>query len=344
MIEKNEVLKLAHLLNLRPDTIEKDYILGWMLFGINSNLKLKDKWVFKGGTCLKKCFFETFRFSEDLDFTISDSNHFREDFLLQEFHNIADAVYEKTGIEFKKDKFKFKIIEKENGKKTAQGKIQFNGPLRRKREHYTSIKLDLTNNEIIVLKKVQKNIHHPYSDEPKNGIAAICYAFEEIIAEKIRALAQRARPRDLYDVIHFFRNRNMIRNPQLVYDILEKKCRFKQLNIPTFESIEKHEKIEELKPQWKYMLAHQLTSLPPLESFWKDLKPFFQWLKGNTMEKHLDPVSKKEDEKIFNPGRIIRVYSVNAILHKIQFAAGNRVCIQMRYKNKLRTIVLPFNH
>ena len=31
MIEKNEVLKLAHLLNLRPDTVEKDYVLGWML-------------------------------------------------------------------------------------------------------------------------------------------------------------------------------------------------------------------------------------------------------------------------------------------------------------------------
>ena len=26
--------------------------------------------VFKGGTCLKKCFFETYRFSEDLDFTV----------------------------------------------------------------------------------------------------------------------------------------------------------------------------------------------------------------------------------------------------------------------------------
>ena len=40
---------------LRDDIVDKDYILGW---------------VFKGGSCLKKCYFETYCFSEDLDFTV----------------------------------------------------------------------------------------------------------------------------------------------------------------------------------------------------------------------------------------------------------------------------------
>jgi len=65
-----------------------------------------------------------------------------------------------------------------------------------------SIKLDLTTDEILVLETVKKSVHHPFSDDPVDGIKARCYAFEEVIAEKIRALAQRARPRDLYDVIH----------------------------------------------------------------------------------------------------------------------------------------------
>ena len=337
MIAKNEVLEWAKSLDLRPDTVEKDYVLGWMLFGINANLKLKDKWIFKGGTSLKKCFFETFRFSEDLDFTISDPSHFTKDFLLQEFYKIADTIYEKTGIEFEKDKFSFKIIEKENGRKTAQGKIHFNGPLRRKTK-YASIKLDLTNNEIVVLDTVKPEVHHPYSDEPEARITATCYAFEEVVAEKIRALVERARPRDLYDVIHFFRNRNMISKPQLVYDVLGKKCRFKNIVIPTFQLIEQHEKLEELKQEWKNMLAHQLPLLPPLDSFWKDLEPFFQWLKGSIKEEHLDSVSKKEDEVIFYPDRVVGSHSFNAVLHKIQFAAGNRVCVRMTYKNELRTI------
>ena len=337
MIEKNEVLKLAKSLSLRPETVEKDYVLGWMLFGINTNSNLKDKWIFKGGTSLKKCFFETFRFSEDLDFTISNQDHFTEEFLLQEFQKIADVIYEKTGIEFGKENFKFKILGKENGKKTAQGKIHFNGPLRR-REGYASVKLDLTNNEIIVLRPVKQKVHHPYSDEPEGGIHAISYAFEEVIAEKVRALAERARPRDFYDVVHFFRNRNMISKPQLVYDVLKKKCGFKSIKTPTFEFIKQHEKLDDLEPQWGNMLAHQLPLLPPLESFWKDLEPFFDWLYGNIEEQHLDSVSKNNDEEIFNPGRVTGAHSVNAILHKIQFAAGNRVCLKMKYKNKLRTI------
>ena len=31
--------------------------------------------MFKGGTCLKKCYFETYRFSEALDFTFRDDAH-----------------------------------------------------------------------------------------------------------------------------------------------------------------------------------------------------------------------------------------------------------------------------
>ena len=64
MIGKNEVLEMAEALSLSPDTIEKDYVLGWMLYGISKH-RGTENWAFKGGTSLKKCFFETFRFSED---------------------------------------------------------------------------------------------------------------------------------------------------------------------------------------------------------------------------------------------------------------------------------------
>jgi predicted nucleotidyltransferase component of viral defense system len=50
---------------LRDDVVEKDYVLGWLLWGIGSNESLGASWVFKGGTCLKKCYIETYRFSED---------------------------------------------------------------------------------------------------------------------------------------------------------------------------------------------------------------------------------------------------------------------------------------
>ena len=69
MIPKNEVLSIAPERGLLPNVVEKDYVLGWLLMGIAGH-PLLCNWVFKGGTCLKKCFFETYRFSEDLDFTV----------------------------------------------------------------------------------------------------------------------------------------------------------------------------------------------------------------------------------------------------------------------------------
>ena len=158
-----------------------------------------------------------------------------------------------------------------------------------------------------------------------------------MVAEKIRALAQRIRPRDLYDVVHFFRNREMIKNPQLVYNVLGQKCAFKEMDIPTFEYIENHEKLDELEPQWDNMLAHQLPSLPPMDSFWADLEPFFDWLEGQLEVEKLVPAGIIAGD-IFQVGRAGYFIGEISELNKIQFSAANRVCIKLRFNDKLRIV------
>jgi predicted nucleotidyltransferase component of viral defense system len=81
LIDRGEILAVATDLGLAPEIVEKDYVLGWLLKGIFSHEALARAWTFKGGRCLKKCYFETYRFSEDLDFTLSDVAHLAEDFL-----------------------------------------------------------------------------------------------------------------------------------------------------------------------------------------------------------------------------------------------------------------------
>src|ERR1017187_8716808 len=85
MIDRRELLLLAENLGLQPQVVEKDYVLGWLLAGIRANADLGDHWVFKGGTCLKKCYFETYRFSEDLDFTITNEAHLDQAVLIKAF-------------------------------------------------------------------------------------------------------------------------------------------------------------------------------------------------------------------------------------------------------------------
>jgi len=73
VIDCRELLAMAANLGLLPNVVEKDYVLGWLLAGIFNHPALTERWVFKGGTCLKTCYFETYRFSEDLDCTVLNS-------------------------------------------------------------------------------------------------------------------------------------------------------------------------------------------------------------------------------------------------------------------------------
>lgn len=83
--------------------MENYYALGWALAGIYAHDELKDTWIFKGGTCLKKCFFETYRFSEDLDFTLTEPEHLDIGFLERVFGEISEWIYDAAGLEFPVD-------------------------------------------------------------------------------------------------------------------------------------------------------------------------------------------------------------------------------------------------
>lgn len=137
------------------------------------------------------------------------------------------------------------------------------GPMQR-RGDAPRIKLDLTANEILVREPAEREVHHPYTDRPVDGINISCNSFEEVFAEKIRALAERERPRDLYDVVHLYRHDELTPNREIVFNTLEKKCLFKGITIPTFVALEAQPARAELEAEWENMLGHQLPMLPPL--------------------------------------------------------------------------------
>jgi len=225
VIDSREVIANAANLGLRPDVVEKDYVLAWLLAGIFGHTLLRDKWVFKGGTCLKKCYFETYRFSEDLDFTLTDPSHLNVEFLVETFRQIGASVYEQTGIELPTDKIHIEIFQNRRNCPAGQGRISYRGPIAPLSRDLPRIKLDLTLDELLVLPAVDRPVSHPYSDAPEGegGIIARCYCYEEAFAEKVRALGERARPRDLYDVINLFRHQEFHPASAVIHDVLNKK-------------------------------------------------------------------------------------------------------------------------
>lgn len=72
---KTRLLESRERFGLPWEVLERDYLLSWILAGIERVDVLKRSLVFKGGTALKKCYFGEYRFSEDLDFTMIDHNH-----------------------------------------------------------------------------------------------------------------------------------------------------------------------------------------------------------------------------------------------------------------------------
>ena len=85
---------------LRADVVEKDYVLGWLRSAGLGTLPVREDWIFKGGTAIKKCDFETYRFSEDLDFSLLPKAAHGEDEIKEILMQLARVTGEMSGIVF----------------------------------------------------------------------------------------------------------------------------------------------------------------------------------------------------------------------------------------------------
>ena len=334
MIDRSEIIRLAGELGLQPRVVEKDYVLGWVLAGIARDEALSRAWLFKGGTCLKKCFFETYRFSEDLDFTVIEPAQLDRDFLIGRFKTLATWLYDTTGIELPAELLRFDVYDLRTGGRAGEGRIAYRGPIAPRGGDLPRIKIDLTADEHVVLPSVIRPVTHPYSDVPADGVTARCYAFEELFGEKVRALAQRARPRDLYDVINLFRHGDFRNAAAVIRDVVSQKCRFKQIPFPTFEGLVSAH--PELIGEWGNMLGHQLPSLPPVDLFWDALPEFFRWLTGSMIPELLPSHPIGVDSTVLHgPAGGIRIPGRSTpFIEVIRFAASNHLLVDLDYQDE----------
>ncbi len=338
MIGKREILESASSLGLLPGVVEKDYVLGWLLAGIYAHPELTDAWVFKGGTCLKKCYFETYRFSEDLDFTLRDETGLDEAFLKRVLGEVVTWVADESGLTIPTDQLAFDIYENPRGRKSCQGKVGYRGPVSPSSGGWPKIKLDLTADEAFVLPAARREVFHPYTDRPEDGMQINAYSYEEAFGEKIRALGERTRPRDLYDVINLYRHGDSRPSPAVLRDVLTQKCGYKGIPIPTFESLLPHR--DDLEAMWDNMLGHQLPVLPPVADFWAALPEVFVWLAGGAPEVHLAPIAAGASETTIRtrslPSGIPN--RTRGPLEIIRFAAANHLCVDLTYDGGVRRI------
>jgi predicted nucleotidyltransferase component of viral defense system len=330
VIPARELFDLRAEWSLDVGVIEKDYVLGWLLAGIANHPEVAGTWVFKGGTCLRKCYYETYRFSEDLDFSVVDGGPEAPEDLFPIFAAIGEWVREESGIELVVEETAFRRRRNRRGNPTTQGRIAYRGP--NPPPQLPKVRLDITADEVVVEQVVQRTIGHQYSDTlPGDGVA--CYVLVELFGEKLRALSERCRPRDLYDVVHMHRHPDLVGQAQAVASMLAQKCAYVGIEIPTAESIRASPYREEIEREWENMLGHQLPRpLPPFADFWATLDEVFAWLAGEVAVVVPQRVERADLDPAWVAPRAITSWQRGFPFELIRYAGANRLKVDIDYR------------
>jgi predicted nucleotidyltransferase component of viral defense system len=262
MIRPAEIQRKANKDTVRDTQIEKDYILSWILTGIAHNESLSRILVFKGGTVLKKFHFEDYRYSEDLDFTLTDAKSNVE--IKNAFEKSFQYVKDEANIVFSIKDFG----EHETG--NINFYIAYNGPLGGAGKQ---VKVDISRDEILMFEIETKKIFSIYSDQVESYLQ--CYSLPEVMTEKMRSLLSRQQPRDFYDLWYLSEIEGMEMSDYIME--FEAKAKHKNLNP---ENLEK--RIEQLLPvfkvRWAGSLSEQVKIIPPFEQVSRELGRRFRKL------------------------------------------------------------------
>ena len=245
-------------------------------------------------------------------------------------------MYDHSGIDISTQSPRFRAYRNPRGSLQIEGRIYYRGPMQ-PRGSLPRVKLDLTADERIVHRPVERAVAHPYSDCPEDGMSARTYPLAELVGEKIRALGERVRPRDLYDVISLFRREDLRPDAAAIHHVLREKCEFKGIQVPNPASLQPFR--EEMESDWEVMLGHQLPAVPPIESFWSAIPELFTWLHGSIASSPPTPMPIGPDEEVVSASLTSQELGMDApTLERIRFAAANRLCVDVGYQGDVQRV------
>jgi len=252
MIKPGEIQNKARAIGVRDQQIEKDYILSWILQGIAFHNKLSKVIVFKGGTVLKKVYFEDFRFSEDLDFTLLDDTISNQQ-IFDSFNETFEYIREEANIP----------LEISENNEHQDGGIYFFisyiGPLGGMGTN-KRVKVDISRSEKLQFAPIEKDAFITYTDQEKHKL--FCYSLEEILIEKLRSVMQRMQARDFYDIWYLTEVHGLVTD-FYTNDFISK-CEKKGINPSDFFA-KFEQRLPQYKARWQKSMKDQIKDLPEFE-------------------------------------------------------------------------------
>ncbi len=291
MISQREIAKLANRLyqeaiekvgkkaarRIPEDVIERDYVLAWFLTELAAHPRLSKALAFKGGTALRRIHFGEYRFSEDLDFSLTEPLPVVD--LFSDLREVFSSLYTNSGIQFGLDETTLTTHVH-----TDTFYLTYRGPLPKS----SSVKVDVSRDEIIVFPLEQKPVlrtYPEYVDLPVDTAPPLqVYAFYEIVVEKTLAITDGARrePRDLYD-LWFIMNEKHVEYPGELVDGLNRKLASRPGRADDVLAPRLERALPTLKKAWEQRLGAQVDMLPGFDECFRDVRKLisdFDGLRG----------------------------------------------------------------
>ena len=268
MIGKEEINRRAKAEGLRFDQIEKDHVILWILRALSQSHLKPAEWVFKGGTCLRHCFYAGYRFSEDLDYSCrEDSGGF--DKALDLLSGVSEWIQANALL---------RLSVKEA--RTIEGDFQVEIPVEysrggARRHGLPEVKIHLTFDEPILMEPAIRSVTPLYSDLSEFTVAT--YSKEEILAEKMRALLQQQlkwpRPRDLYDLWFILCHEDEKFDWEKLRGLFDCKCRARKIDPDPMLLVSDVLKRTNERV-WNAQLSAVMATVPLFADAWQDWQAF----------------------------------------------------------------------
>lgn len=209
MTNRAQITQRAARDSVPAPTVERDYVLAHIIAALGASGGSHGL-VFKGGTALRLCYFEDYRYSADLDFSVVDGD------LESAYATIEEAFAVVTG-----------AVDALTLTHDEPKRIRYQGPLGRPRY----LKLDIADDELVLHVDTTELLPR-WPDLPETAVRV--YSLAEITGEKLRCVMQRMQCRDLFDLWLLFEHAGV--DSREAADIFLSKAEHRHLDPGRFEA------------------------------------------------------------------------------------------------------------
>jgi predicted nucleotidyltransferase component of viral defense system len=255
------VVDLCRELGVRQGYAEKNYVNSWILWGIFTR-NYGDNLLFKGGTALSKLYFpQSWRFSEDLDFSVDGQYQGSK----RELRAVLDRITERSGVEFTSQEH-HESRQDHYPTHYVDISIQYRAVL----NHPNTSSIDVMVDEHVAFDSVKHT--HAYEDIPEFDLQA--YSVEKIFADKLRAIYQRSAEREYYDLYQLLETGSVTINFAEVQSAFEAKCTHGGLSVDLTTGLPEDQQ-DVIRQQWETTLPDLTGEPPEFEMVWERLNTTF---------------------------------------------------------------------